>query len=65
MAKKTLFVNDNGTDRPMTLEEIAEYEANNLFIQELRTKEANIESLRASRKEKLIALGLTEEELEA
>lgn len=61
----TFLINDNGTDRPMTDDEIAELKElqTNAAIQ-LKAKE-DAEAAKAAAKAKLEALGLTMDDLKA
>jgi hypothetical protein len=64
-----LITNDNGVDRPMTKEEIAEHERQSAVTKRELAAAAEAAALRASAKEsaraKLAALGLSEAEVSA
>jgi hypothetical protein len=60
----TLTINDNGVDRPMTPEELAEHERNIAQIQADETKNnADAAAALEARKAPLRRLGLTEDEI--
>lgn len=70
MANTTLKVTDidesgNVIERDMTSDELAQKKADVQRVEALATEIAAKEALRQSRREKLLALGLTEEELDA
>jgi hypothetical protein len=55
----------NETIREMNAEEIAQYEADMIEVAARAAEREAKETARVSRREKLLALGLTEEELDA
>lgn len=63
----TKIIDGEGNEilREMTNEEIAQYEADMAEVAARVAEREAKEALRQSRKEKLLALGLTEEELDA
>lgn len=69
MTKPTITIHDLETDqvitREMTTAEAAQYAIDVQSIQDQKNAAIAKEALRQSRREKLIALGLTEDELDA